>query len=318
MNLPEAKELNWLQKLTHAAKVLAKQGRAIPLRSALHLGDPEVRPDPEEIEKFVQAFDGMALSIQQKLEAQRLGVATAAHDLSGPLAVLCAAAREMKNPDISPQEREERLNCVLRNATSLQYLVEDLRDTVRQDQGPLAIQNQRFNLAELASQVVADYADLARSHNLVFEGEKVWVEGDPEYLRRLMFNLISNAVKFSERGTQVKVEVWQREHDACLFVHDQGRGLNPVDSERLFLPFTRLDTSESAPGGDGLGLASVKRIAVAHGASLLVQGSPGKGCTFEVCFKAAAAEGTSLGETQKNHSHNGSFRLATASEPHHK
>lgn len=230
-----------------------------------------------------QPRDGGA-TFSESEERQRLCAAAAAHDLRNPLSAAANAARALHNSRTSDEERAFWTECIVRNLTSMEFLVEDFYDVVCRH-GEVKLRREILDLTELAQEVVTDCRAIMPSHLLSCEGASGRIHGDRERLRRLLFNLISNAVKYSDAGTRVRVEVWPRETHVCLCVHDQGRGIPPAETERIFLPFTRLEPSGDT-AGEGLGLASVKRIADAHGATVLVQGAPGRGTTFEVCFPA--------------------------------
>ncbi|RYG62908.1 HAMP domain-containing histidine kinase [bacterium] len=216
---------------------------------------------------------------------QQLLAATAAHDMGTPVSLIANAAWALKH-GCNEEEAQYWVQSIIRNAYSLQILVDDFKELARDETHPAPFNYEEVNLAALVSEVVTDYQKSVQTHPLTFSGDEAWVLGNSEQLKRLIFNLISNAVKYSEQGREVKIDVWQRGANICLFVQDNGKGVTPAESERIFLPFTRLEQHAGMARGEGLGLASVKRIADAHGATLRVQGAPCQGSIFEVCFKA--------------------------------
>lgn len=216
---------------------------------------------------------------------KNLSKMTLAHDMAAPLSLVSNAAWSLKK-GCPEEDKAFYVDCILRNAVSLQNLVEDFRDAEREQAGHLEIHREELNLAAVAREVVTDFQTINQSHPMSFYGDDAYILGDKERIRRLLFNLIGNAVKYSEAGREVKVDVWRRGTNICLFVQDEGKGVAPAETERIFLPFTRLEQKSSLISGDGLGLSSVKRIADAHGATIGVQGAVGHGTIFEVCFKA--------------------------------
>lgn len=218
-------------------------------------------------------------------EEFQLTVATAAHDLRTPLSLACGAAHSLR--DASDPDREYWLDCLVRNLTSMQFLVEDFNERLAERNQSERMET--FDLAELAGETVRDCAGTIKTHSFHFEGNRAVIRGQREQVRRLLLNLLSNGVKYSACGKAIRVEVWRQKDAVYLHVHDQGRGIPPSESERIFLPYTRLESEEPAEGR-GLGLASVRRIAATHGATVLVQGSPGAGSTFAVKFPVAVED----------------------------
>jgi len=222
---------------------------------------------------------------QPSTTARELDMATIAHDLCAPLGVIAGAAWSLKD-EPSEEDRQFWVDCILRNVLSAQNLMEDFKDQQRADAGTFEVHLQKIDLSDVAREAVEDFAPLAKDHPFKFYGDAAFILGDADRIKRLIFNLLSNAAKYSQAGREIKVDVWKRGTEVCLFVQDQGRGVKPNEIEQMFLPFSRLDADRNTATGDGLGLCSVKRIADAHGAAINVQGTAGQGSIFEVSFKA--------------------------------
>jgi len=146
----------------------------------------------------------------------------------------------------------------------------------------------RLNLTRLARETACDFEageadEVGMSHPVCFEGEAdCWVLGDREQLRGVLLNLLSNASKYSAPGRTISVSVWCHDGDAHLSVEDRGVGIEPIENERLFEPFHRLDSTRHMADGDGLGLASVSRVIQAHGGEVVVSGVPNQGTVVDV------------------------------------
>jgi two-component system OmpR family sensor kinase len=118
---------------------------------------------------------------------------------------------------------------------------------------------------------------------IALETSPAVVVGDEARLRQVAANLVANAVVHTPPGTSVTVRTMVEGEDAVFEVADRGPGLSPVDADRAFEPFFRLDPSrDRTTGGAGLGLAIVDAIAKAHGGRVDLETSPGAGATFRV------------------------------------
>ncbi len=179
-----------------------------------------------ERENFSSAANALTAHDRERLHF----VAMAAHDLKTPLSVIGGAAHYLRGHriEISPEEQDEWLDCIIRSATSLQVLADDLMDGVRARSGQLELRREEVDLTALAREAVRDYGAAMRSHPLHFEdGGACFVIGDRERLKRLLLNLLSNAVTCSEKGREVSVAVWRRGANVCLVVQDGGKGRHP-------------------------------------------------------------------------------------------
>jgi len=214
-------------------------------------------------------------------------LAMAVHDLKSPLMIIGNTASLLHQEEFTPQETKQWLERIIRNAGSLDHIIADLTDAIAAQAGQLKLNLDEVDLTELARDVVRDCEAIRKDHPLGFEGDRPCpILGDRERLKRMLLNLLSNAVKYSAAGREVTVSVWQRGARVYLTVLDRGVGIQTADTERLFLPYRRLDCTRDMAEGSGLGLVSVQEIVEAHGGDIGVQGAPGQGTTVEVCFKS--------------------------------
>ncbi|RYX82040.1 HAMP domain-containing histidine kinase [bacterium] len=248
------------------------------------VGDSEGELVDQQQKQLQRSFGRLASALSQRDKERFQLLARSIHDLKSPLMVAAGAARQLRHKDISEEEREEWLDLVVRNVTNMEFLVVDLLKEARQE-AQRSTRWDAVNLSELARTVVRDYDATPNNHALHFaedEASDCTVMGDRESLQRLVSNLLSNAVKSSSAGRDVCVSVWRRANGVLLGVEDDGHG-DPISStERMFLPFTRLD--ESHPDNDSAEIAHIKCIAQIHGADICVQGTPGYGTAFQICF----------------------------------
>ena len=120
---------------------------------------------------------------------------------------------------------------------------------------------------------------------LSLSGGKTEIEGIPELLEAIVFNLCDNAIKYNRKGGKVNVSVTKTANEAVLSVRDTGIGISPEQFERIFERFYRVDKSHSKEvGGTGLGLSIVKHAAKIHGAKIEIESEIGEGTTMVVRF----------------------------------
>ncbi len=251
-----------------------------------------VRRD-DEIGELCRTFNTMADAIVDR-EAERLRfVATVAHDLKNPLMVVGMASQLMRRKQLPPEQFDHWLERIGNNARQMEGIIADLTDGVQAQTGRLELQREEMDLAQLAADVVRQQRESlecqapqkasAPTHTLRFEGEQACpILGDCRRLERVLVNLISNAVKYSPRGSEVRVGVWRRGEMARLTVEDQGEGIAPEDLERLFQPFARLQSTRHMASGTGLGLVSTQKIIHAHGGNIRIFSPPQRGTTVEI------------------------------------
>jgi len=185
------------------------------------------------------------------------------------------------------------LDTIKRSGTQLLALINDLLDLSAMEVGMLKIHNSAMNLEELLRDIESMYGYRASEKGLEFEAEiksgtPVEVYADAHRLRQILYNLVGNAVKFTEQGKIcLMIEgTHQGENSADLriLVSDTGIGINSEEHERIFDAFTQQRAQEERFGGTGLGLTITRRLAEAMKGSISVQSEAGEGSTFIVHF----------------------------------
>ena len=208
-------------------------------------------------------------------------VSVVRHELLGPLTVIRGFADTLPIEEMDG-DAQEALAAIRRNANLAHLLLNRLRDAddiIRG--GDVELDRSPTDVAELARDTLSDVADtLLGEHELEFRSshEDVVAEVDGDRIRQVLFNLLSNAAKYSDPSTTVTVTV-QRAGDAVeVAVTDQGEEIAPEDVDRAFEAFTRLSEDH---GGTGLGLAIARAIARAHGGDVVAEPAPdGPGSRF--------------------------------------
>ncbi len=222
-------------------------------------------------------------------------LANMSHEIRTPLNGVLGMAQVMAMDSLSPPQ-QERLDVIRRSGESLLAILNDLLDLSKIEAGKLEFDEEPFDLAELASGAHAAFTSVAEAKGLGFSlqiadrARGVW-NGDSVRVRQVLYNLISNALKFTTHG-QVDVMIDAPEVDGARVlrtrVQDTGIGIAEENLETLFDKFVQADSSTTRRfGGTGLGLSICRELVSLMGGSIDVQSTPGKGTCFEVVLPLA-------------------------------
>ena len=228
---------------------------------------------PKEILGLVVAVNGLLQRLDAMLARERRFTADAAHELRTPVAALKVHAHNLRQArtDAERDESQQQLDAsVLRT----ERLVAQLLALSRVEPGATAVEPRTVDLRALAEQHLSDYAALTASRgvHMALQVESVSVRGDEAALDAMMRNLIDNAVRYSPRDGQVRVQLSREGGDAVLTVEDSGPGIPAEARTRVFERFHR--ELGSGVEGSGLGLSIVKQVVEMHAGSIVLDDSP--------------------------------------------
>ena len=237
------------------------------------------------------AQDGEARAARVREEL----VATVSHELRTPLNVVLGWARLLRQGKLDAAGAARAAETIERSATAQAQIVDDLLDGARIARGELRLDVRPVDLVpvvEAALDAVRPAA-VARTIQLaaVLMPRAGTVSGDPGRLQQVVWNLLSNGVKFTPPGGRVEVRLEPDGDGVAIRVRDTGAGLAPDLAPLLFERFRQADSSSTrAHGGLGMGLALVRHIVEAHGGTVAAESpGPGKGSTFTVRLPCAGA-----------------------------
>jgi len=232
---------------------------------------------------------------RQRLDAMRRDfVANASHELRTPLTSIRGFVEALEDgAKDEPGTAERFLGKIRTHAERMGALVEDLLELSRLESSARAPEPNETRPGELAADVVASFAAQVARKSLALRHEErgeVTVVTDRERLRRILENLVDNAVKYTPAGGSVVVTTAADPDGAArIEVKDDGPGIEAEHRERVFERFYRVDKARSRElGGTGLGLAIVKHLAESIGAQVTLQSEPGRGSTFTVRLPGTA------------------------------
>lgn len=222
--------------------------------------------------------------------------ANVSHELRTPLSlVMGPVQRHLGDAAIGGALRRD-LEIVDRNARVLLRHVDDLLDVSKLEAGKMSVEHARTDLARLGGFVVGHFEVLAAAKRIQLAADlpdALPAEVDPAKIERVLFNLLSNAFKFTPDGGAVRVAVTRIGDRARLSVEDSGPGIPPAMREAVFERFRQVDGSVTRKhGGTGLGLAIVRELVVLHGGTVCVTDAALGGARFEVDLPLCAPEGS--------------------------
>ncbi|MDB5077373.1 MAG: cztS [Chloroflexi bacterium] len=243
-------------------------------------------PGADEVTRLATTFDAMLDRLERAFAQQRQFAADASHELRTPLTIIKGDLDVLLRRRRKPEEYEEVARGADEEVTRLARLVDDLLTLARADSGQAQIATEFVYLDALVEDVVAGLRRLAETANLSLETNlqrDVAVLGDPDRLRQLVINLVSNAIKYTLAGGRVTVTLESVDGWARLEVADTGIGIASEDLPHIFDRFFRADKARAGnESGTGLGLSISRWAAEAHGGRISVQSRLGEGSVFTV------------------------------------
>jgi len=252
------------------------------------IGASKIARDVTE-RKQAEAELARLLTVAQ--EASRLKdefLATLSHELRTPLNAILGYTRMLRSGLIAAEKQGRALDTIERNAASLTEIIEDVLDVSRIISGKI-----RLNVRPVDLQtVIRDSLDAVRPAaeargiriEAILDANETPVSGDPERLQQILWNLVSNAVKFTERGGRVQVRLERARSHLEIIVSDTGVGIPPEFLPYVFERFRQADSGATRQhGGLGLGLAITKHLVEMHGGTIdVTSGGHHAGATFTV------------------------------------
>jgi signal transduction histidine kinase len=205
------------------------------------------------------------------------------HDLRAPLASVVGQAQILRRRAPDDAWVAARADAILRAASRMDAMVEDLLDSARLESGRLRLALERVNLEEFLDELFARLGtslEVERVSVSVPRSEGITLDVDPRRLERVLVNLLSNALKFCPEGA-VRLAAERRSGWVTISVSDDGPGIDPADVTNLF---TRYHQARRSPSRDGIGLGlyGARLLVEAHGGRISAESTPGAGSTFRV------------------------------------
>jgi signal transduction histidine kinase len=243
----------------------------------LMLAEQEARSNLEqlnrELERRVDARTSELQQVNEELEqanrAKDIFFATLSHELRTPLTPILGWAKLMRSSKADASLIAQGLDAIERNARLQTRLIDDLLDVSRIVSGKLHIDKEPTDLRTIVESAIDTVSDKAAAGGVQLDVElpdaPLIVQGSPIRLQQIVWNFLSNAVKFTGKGGRVSIQLDRRDQDAYIIVSDTGVGIDPNFLPQVFKPFSQADDSlTKQQGGLGLGLAIVHKLAELH------------------------------------------------------
>jgi two-component system OmpR family sensor kinase len=242
----------------------------------------------DELGHLAETFNELLGRLEASLLQQRQFMADASHELRTPVATTrTAAAVALQQQHRDETEYRDTLKIVEEQAARLSRVVDDLFTLARADSGSYPVRSTPMYLDEVVDEVVRAARVVAATRDVAVESTVVpsaAFTGDEELIRRMIVNLVDNAVRHTPAGSSVRVELDETDSGFAIAVKDQGAGVPVEIRSQIFERFFRGDLSRRvmSQDGAGLGLALARWIARAHGGDVVLARSSPSGSTFVI------------------------------------
>jgi len=240
----------------------------------------------DELDDLGRAFNDLLGRLHLAYDRQRRFGSDASHQLRTPLTVLIGQIEVALRRERTVEEYRRVLTSALGRSVQLGQIVEALLFLARAESDARPPEGEPIDLAGWAAGHLADRPGVTLHQPSA--ADRPSIRAHPHLLGQLLDNLLDNAAKYAPAGTPIVVEAARSGPVAMLAVEDCGPGIPPEDLDRVFEPFHRsAEARRSGTPGAGLGLAVVRRIASAFGATATARNVPGRGCRIEIRFPDA-------------------------------
>lgn len=242
-------------------------------------------------------IESLKTRLQYLAEGQSRFLGIVGHEIRTPLTGILGVA-DLIAEQADSAEARRLAETISTSGQHLERILNDMLDLSRLEAGKLAISMQPFDLRQFAAETRDLWQPRLDAKRIglriaVARSAEARIESDAGRLRQILFNLVSNAVKFTERGhvtVQISTEAEGEDVSLIMTVADTGRGISDADKARLFEAFEQADeTTEATFGGSGLGLSIARGLARRLGGEIVLTDNPGGGCLFTVAVPVRRA-----------------------------
>ena len=252
-------------------------------------GDFSVRvpvTSADELGQLALSFNNMANSLSNSEGTRRSFIANVSHELKTPMTTIAGFIDGILDGTIPKEQEDKYLHIVSDEVKRLSRLVKSMLDLSRIDSGEMKLRPTQFNITQVLVNTLLTFEQQIDEKNIEIRGledsspQMVW--GDQDLLHQVVYNLIENAVKFTNPGGYISTTVTDGIDRTTVVIENSGPGVAPEDLPMIFERFYKTDKSRSRDkNGMGLGLYIVRTILKLHGGDITVSSAVGQFCRFE-------------------------------------
>ncbi len=243
----------------------------------------------QELERQQQQIKLQNIQLQESYKLKSDFLATMSHELRTPMNAIMGFSQLLLRQYGAPlsEQQQNLIQRVLNNSKNLLDMINEMLDFSKLEAGRLEIKPQRFNLANLINLTIKELCSLAVQKQLNLTAEvklkDSYIVQDANFIKRIIVNLVSNAIKFTDIGT-VKIKVWELDPDKiAIAITDTGIGIAPEDREKIFQAFRQIDQGFTRQhSGTGLGLAITQSLVTMMGGKINLESKLNEGSTFTI------------------------------------
>jgi signal transduction histidine kinase len=250
----------------------------------------------KQVEERTAALRSANAQLVRASSAKTAFIAMLSHELRTPLNGIIGFADMLADPlfgEHSPEETRDLASNIIASGRHLLGLINDLLDMAKIEAGKIEIKPIPTDVSAVVYEVENVLSSLARAKSIEMKTDidagVPKAMADPARLRQVLFNLVSNAIKFTPHSGRITIDVVNLERSITISVSDTGPGLNADEAERIFEPYERGSASTDDEGA-GLGLSLARSLMELQGGRIWVKSTPGSGSTFSVQIPAAEVE----------------------------
>ena len=250
----------------------------------------------DEIGQLAESFNHMAESLDKYEKVRRDFIANVSHDLRSPLTSIQGFLGAILDGTIPQEKQFHYLNIVLEETKRLTKLTNDIVELSRAQTSNITLEKTRFDINTLIRESIERLEPCLQQKDIkidaIFAEKETFVCADEDKIARVIYNLVDNAIKFSDIGKKIEIETILKENKKLLVsVKDYGKGIDEEDLKYIFDRFYKVDSSRGKDKtGSGLGLCIVREFLLAHGENIAVKSEKEKGTTFTFSLKLAEKE----------------------------
>jgi signal transduction histidine kinase len=236
----------------------------------------------DSLNKMAAKLRNDTIQMRRYAERQRQFFADITHEIRNPLHTISASLEMLELDGLSDEKRSKYFANAKSQIQRINQLFKDLKTLQQYDSDEYFVEEKAFDIAEISQNMKEWYGKKAceKSLGLSVDMQSCYVSGDPNKIEQVLDNLISNAIKYTNKGS-VDLHYQKNGETVMVEVRDTGPGIPNEHLERIFDRFYRTDKARSREtGGTGLGLAVVRSILRAHNTDIEVESEPGKGTLF--------------------------------------